>query len=160
MFIVGHDEHYIQNLLLTLHIDPFHDPARNIINGLELTSKIIDGLLSAKDVGEKLLAEFVKNGVTSRNESFFERIKQSGIVYREDKRKTPKAISVLKEDRQALGLFVAKYTDKKNAFTYPLTTYPLSIADPRGKLYQPKTKHVFRNDFIKLCSNSVEKTPS
>ena len=48
-------EHYIQNLLLTLlHIDPFHGPARNIINGLELTFKIIDGLLSAKDFGEKL----------------------------------------------------------------------------------------------------------
>ena len=69
------------------------------------------------------------------------------------------AISVLKEDRQALGLFVAKCNDEKNAFTYPLKTYPLSIADPSGKLYQLKTKHVFRNDLIKLCSNSVEKTP-
>ena len=59
-------EHYIQNLLLTLHIDPSHGPARNIINGLELTSKIIDGLLSAKDVGEKLLAEFVKTRLATK----------------------------------------------------------------------------------------------
>ena len=51
--------------------------------------------------------------------------KRSGVHYRKEEKKQDR-LSILKEDRQALGLFVAKYADKKEAFSYPLTTYPLS----------------------------------
>lgn len=68
-----------------------------------------------------------------------------------------KEISVLKEDRQALGLFVSKCTDKRKAFSFPLTTYPLSIAT--WLLYQPKTKSKFRNSIIKLCPESSCEKP-
>ena len=54
---------------------------------------------------------------------------------------------MLKEDRQALRLFAFKCTDKKAEFHYPLTSYPLAIADQSGKLYQPTAKHLFRNAY-------------
>ena len=106
-------EQYIEQLVTTIPTDPFHDPARNIMSGLEIDSKIIDGLLAAKQTGEKLHLEFVKNRVTSHNTSFREIIKKSGITYKEEKQKTSKAMSVLEEDRQSLALFVIKCTDKK-----------------------------------------------
>ena len=62
-----------------------------------------------------------------------------------------------KEDRQTLGLFVSKCTDKKATFHYPLTTYPLAIAGPSGTLYQPPVKHLFRNELIKLSCDSMGK---
>ena len=127
------------------------------MSGLGISSKIIDGLLEAKETGEKLHLEFVKNRVTSHNTSFFETIKKSSITYKGKKRKTPKAKSVLKEDRQPLGLFVSKCTDKKAAFDYPLTSYPLVVADPSGKFYQPTAKHLFKNELIKLSRDSTEK---
>ena len=113
-------EQYIQQLLTTISTDPFHDPSRNIMSGLEISSK-------------KLHLEFFKNQVTSHNTSFFETIKKSGRTYKDQKKKTPKVVSVRKEDRQALGFFVSKCRDKKVAFHYPLTSYPLAIADPSGK---------------------------
>ena len=76
---------YIQNLLASLHTDPLHGPARNIFSGLEISTKLADNLLSAKDVGEKRLGEFIRDRITSRKISFFERITRSGIVYQEQK---------------------------------------------------------------------------
>ena len=51
----------IQQLLTIIPVDLFHGPAQNIIRGLEISSKIIDGLLAAKETGEKFHLEFVKN---------------------------------------------------------------------------------------------------
>ena len=65
-------ENYIQNLLASLHTDPFHGTARSIISGLEISNKLVDNLLSAKDVGEKTFRRiFIRDRVTSRNISFF-----------------------------------------------------------------------------------------
>ena len=62
----------------------------------------------------------------------------------------------MKEDRQALGLFVAKYPDKKEAFSYPLTTYPLALSTAQETLYKPRTKHLFRNYLIDFSLAFVE----
>ena len=59
------NEKYIQQLLTAIPIDTFHGPARNIMNALGISSKIIDGLLASKETREKLLLEFVKNRVTT-----------------------------------------------------------------------------------------------
>ena len=56
--------------------------------------------------------------------------KMSGITYKQEKKKIPEAIPMLKEDHQALGLFVSKCTNKNAAFHYPLTMYFLAIAVP------------------------------
>ena len=153
-------EQYVTQLLSNIHTDPFHGTARNLVSGLEIKSKLIDSLLGANEVGESRKSEFVQNQVFSRNKSFFEPIERSGVTYKEEKKKTPKAVSVMKEDRQALGLFVSKCTDKKAAFHYPLTTYPLAIADPKGTLYQPtNNKSNFRNYLIGLADDFVEHNP-
>ena len=75
------------------------------------------------------------------------------------KKKTPRAILVLKEDRQALGLLVFKCADKKAVFHYPLTLGSPAIPAPNGKLYQPTAKHLFSNELIKLSCDSIEKNP-
>ena len=62
----------------------------------------------------------------------------------------------MKEDRQALGLFVAKYPDKREAFSNPLTTYPLALSTAQGTLYKPRTKHLFRNYLIDSSAAFVE----
>ena len=105
------------------------------MSGLETSFKIIDSLPAAKETGDKLHVEFVKNWVTSHNTGFFKTIKKSGLTYTEEEKKTPKAIQVLMENFQALGLCVSKRTDKKAAFHYHLTSYPLAIVDSSGKLY-------------------------
>ena len=38
-------------------------------------------------------------------------------------------VSLLKEDRQAFGLLISKAETLEEAFKYPLTTVPLSIAE-------------------------------
>ena len=62
----------------------------------------------------------------------------------------------MKEYRQALGLFVAKYPDKKEAFIYPLTTYPLALSTAQGTLYKPRTKYLLRNYLIDSSAALVE----
>ena len=69
------------------------------------------------------------------------------------------AISVLKEDHQALGFFASNFADKKAEFHYPLTLYTQVIADPSGKFYQPTAKHLFRNELLKLSCDMTEKNP-
>ena len=88
-------EQYIQQLLTAIPTDSFPGHARNIMSSLEISSKIIDSLLAAKETGETIHFEFVKNWVTSHGRSFFETMGKSGIIYKEEKRKTPKTTSVL-----------------------------------------------------------------
>ena len=64
-------------------------------------------------------------------------------------------ISVLKENLQALELFVEKYPEKNEAFKYPLTTFPPAVSTLEGKLYKPKVKVLFRNYLIELPNNKV-----
>ena len=64
---------------------------------------------------------------------------------------------MLKEDCQALGL--SSNVQVKAAFHYPLTTYPLGIADPSGTLYQPTAKHLFRNELVKLSDLTEKNLP-
>lgn len=73
------------------------------------------------------------------------------------RKKTTKALSVLKENCQALEYFVSKCTDKKAAFHCPLTLYHLAILDPSGKLYRPAAKHLLTNKSIKLSIDLIEK---
>ena len=46
---------------MTIPINPFHGPARYVMNGLGISSKIINGLLAARETGEKLDLEFAQN---------------------------------------------------------------------------------------------------
>ena len=65
-------------------------------------------------------------------------------------------ISILKENGQTLGLFVAKYPGKKEASSCPLTIYLLALPTNQGTLYEPRTKHLFRNYLIDFSAAFVE----
>ena len=51
------------------------------------------------------------------------------------KEKQRKVILALKENRQALELFLEKYPEKNEAFKYLLTTFQLAISSVEKKLY-------------------------
>ena len=59
----------------------------------------------------------------------------------------PKAVTVIKEDRQAFGLLLSKDVDLAEALKYSITSLPLSIATPDSKL-RSDTKHLLRNLII------------
>eukprot|EP00794_Sanderia_malayensis_P013441 gene13441-14824_t len=111
----------------------------------------VKGLLEARDKGEELLQNFIKDRILSHNVGFYDPVKRSGIMTGMEKnKKVPKATSVFKEDQQAPGLLVSKCPDKKDAISYPLTTYPLAIATPEGMLNKPNTKHLCRNYLVEI----------
>ena len=65
-------------------------------------------------------------------------------------KRQPKVTSIIKEDRQACGLLIGKATSLKEAFSYPITTLPLSLASPEGTLRQADIdKASFRNNLSK-----------
>ena len=72
----------------------------------------------------------------------------------EKKVKTKKAVEILKEDCQAFGTIAAKALSLREAFTYPITSYPLNVADLDGHLRQ-SDKASFRNLLIEEANASV-----
>ena len=149
----------LKEKLRSYKADPFSDgPAKVICTGTEVDAKFIDDVLNAPSIGNERFKEFMKNRLVDGKESFFSPIKklklQTGI---EKPKKTPKAVSILKEDRQAFGLLVSKAASIEEAFAFPITTIPLSLTTPDGALRQGD-KAVLRNFMIKE-SNSLVKTP-
>ena len=139
-----------------LGIDPFvKGPPVSFSNGVEIQSDIVKDMLGADEVGRTAKMEFIKERLVDGSKSFFEPIHQqklkTGI---KKKKKKPPAIEVLKEEKQAFGLLVGKAISNKEAFSYPLTSLPLSIATCEGKLYQGD-KHDLRNVLI---NDSFSKT--
>jgi hypothetical protein len=63
--------------------------------------------------------------------NFFDKIVNLKIRTSQEKaKKDPKAVNVLKEDRQAFGVLVGKVTTPEEAHSHPLTIVPLVLATP------------------------------
>ena len=60
-------EQYIQQLLTTMPIDPFHGPAQNMMSGLEISSKIIDDLLVTNETDTARKTIFLKRWSFQKN---------------------------------------------------------------------------------------------
>ena len=153
-----HQKHVesLKSKLKDYNIDPFgNSPTIHMSSGEEIEKSIIDGLLNASEIGDEKYLSFVQERlVKGSTKSIFDPIKKSNIKTNiEKKRKTNKVISVLKEDKQAFGIIAGKPTNLQEAFSYPITSLPLSIAFPDSSLYQGD-KAGFRN-FIMKNSNSV-----
>ena len=65
-------------------------------------------------------------------------------------------ISILKEDHQALSLFVEKYPEEQEVFTYLLKSFPLPISTAEKKLRKPKPKFIFKSYLIELSNAKVK----
>ena len=64
------------------------------------------------------------------------------------KEKQRKVILALKENRQALELFLEKYPEKNEAFKYLLTTFQLAISAIKRELYPSKHFNVGSTLFL------------
>ena len=73
------------------------------------------------------------------------------------KKKTPKATSVIKEDRQVFGVILGDEIDLSEALKYPITSIPLGIGSPDGTLRQ-SPKNIFWN-FLIYQSSAMETQP-
>ena len=73
--------------------------------------------------------------------------------------KPSKAVTVLKQDRQAFGTLLSKSVDLEEAFAYPVTSVPLSIANPDSTIRQ-SSKHLLRNHLIEESHSLALTSPS
>ena len=132
---------------------------RCITTGEQIMSSVSQDMLSASITGNDLFLSFVDERLIKGTKSFFAPIKKvklnTGIIR---VKKPIKAISVLKEDRQAIGLIISKSVSLKEAFSFPITAVPLSISTPEGNLRQSE-KASFRNFFISKCDGPFSIPP-
>ena len=74
------------------------------------------------------------------------------------KTKVPKMVTVLKQDRQAFGSLLSKSVSLEEAFEYPVTSLPLSIANGDVELRQ-SGKSILRNYLIDESQSVVNVSP-
>ena len=153
---------------LVRQLDKYFDPfligsARHMKTGVEIDHNIVSGLLSSMEAGEKCFREFVDQRLKATGgdrKYFFDKIVNLKIKTGQEKaKKVPKAVNVLKEDRQAFGLLVGKVTTSEEAHSYPLTTGPLALATPERDLRQG-SKAALRNYLIEESNSITEELPT
>jgi len=74
------------------------------------------------------------------------------------KTKVPKMVTVLKQDRQAFGSLLRKSVSLEEAFEYPVTSLPLSIANGDVELRQ-SGKSILRTYLIDESQSVVNVSP-
>ena len=123
---------------------------------LKIPGNTINGLLQTGKYATGRVEQFTKKRLLYREVNFYDPIQRITIATLLKKKKQRKVISVLKEDHQAVDLFVIKYPEKHDAFNYPLITVPLSVSTPEGESYQPKAKYFFKNYLIDLSKHQSQ----
>ena len=107
--------------------------ARDITTGEELPKDIIENLLNAGSIGNEKYLSFVTERLVKGTKGFFEPIAKLQIALGiKSKKKTPKAISVIKEDIQAFGVIRGDEIDLNEALKFSITSTPLIIENPDG----------------------------
>ena len=136
------------------NVHPFEaGPVINIVTGQEIESKIVEGLINAPEKGNQQYKQIVDERIVSGRTSFFSPIKRNNITRgTETKKKSSKKIDVIIEEKKALGFIVSMCESKEQAFSHPITYYPLNIANPNGSLYN-SDKSSYRNYLI---GNSID----
>ena len=136
-------------------VKPFEESiAKCLTTGVEIDESIRKDMMQAPIIGEKLFMQFVNERLKKGTTSFFSPITKlklnTGIV---KPKKTKKALDVMKEDRQAFGILVAKSVSLEEAFKFPITYVPLAAANPDSTLRQGD-KASLRNIIIENSSSS------
>ena len=128
--------------------------ARHMKTGVEIDHNIVIGLLSSMESGEKFQR-------ISWPEIQSHRGRQKVLFWQDGQKATkdPKAVNVLKEDRQAFGLLVGKVTTSEEVHSYTLTTVPLALATPERDLRQG-SKAALRNYLIEESNSITEELPT
>ena len=128
----------LRNQINLYGVDPFsEDVPKAFSTGTEIPKEIVDNVLNAAEIGDAKYISFVKERLIDRTKSFFDPIKKNNLnLGISKKKKLPKAVEILKEDKQAFGLMVAKSATMAESFEYPITSVPLSIATTECTLRQ------------------------
>ena len=155
-----HSDHVrsLKTKLLEYNVDPIASgPATCLPTSEEIDPDITRGLVDAERMGHEKNRDFVEGRlVVASKLSIFNRIKLTKLKTGRDKcKKVAKEVSILKEDTQAFGLIVEKPAKVEDAFSYPITLFPLIIATPDSGLFQTD-KAGFRNLILKQ-SDEVRK---
>ena len=118
-------------------VNPFEDAAAKCITtGVEINESIRKDMVLTPIIGEKLFLSFVNDRLRNQSTSFFHPITKAKLNTGIVKAKTNKVVDVMKEDRQAFGILVAKFVNIKEASKFPITSLPLAVANPDGSLRQ------------------------
>ena len=105
-------------------------PARAITTGKEIDFAVIGDLLSSNEKGNKCFQDFVQERLVSNQKSIFQKITKNKLKTGITKPpKILKPVEVLKENVQGFGVLAEQKTSLKEAFKYPITSIPLSIAE-------------------------------
>ena len=101
-------------------------------------------------LGKEKLNEFIQERLIDGKVGFFNPIKKKNLKngIKSGKKSKNKIVSTVLEDCQAFRLIVDKSLSLQEAFSFLITTVPLSIAFPDGKLRQSE-KASFQNYIIK-----------
>ena len=157
-----HAEH-VQNLKEKLRgygIDPFSkDPPRALSTGKVIDATIVADIGRAFDLGLSQYKAFITDRLVNGTIDFYAPIRKNKLQTGIKKiKKSRKAEDVLKEDCQAFGTIISKALTLEEAFKYPITSLPLSIATVEGDLRQ-SDKASFRNFLIQTASASTTQVP-
>ena len=95
---------------------------------MELPKNLIKGLIEAGIIGDKSHNAFVQERLVEEKKSFDPINNFQLTTGLQSKKAKPKALSVVKEDRQAIEVILGTNTDLSEALKYPIATAPLSIA--------------------------------
>ena len=128
-------------LQLDRYFDPFlNGPACHMKTGVKIDCNVVRGLMPSAEAREQKYKEFVDLRLKATREeqvNLLDKITKLKILIGMEKtKKDPKAINVLKEDKQAFGLLVGKITSLEEELSYALTTVPLALATPERDLRQ------------------------
>ena len=142
-------------------IDPFSNECpRHMPTGKIIEAAIVSDMLRAPELGMSQYKAFIADRLIKGKVTFYAPIKKNNLKTGIKKiKKSRKAEDVLKEDCQAFGTIIAKALTIEEAFHYPITSIPLSIATLEGDLRQSE-KASFRNFLINnsnAATNSIPK---
>ena len=110
----------LKDQLRSYGFDPFSDSnPKKISTGQELDESVVSDMIDAESVGDEKFMDFVESRLINGSVEFFVAIKETklltGII---KKKSTPKAMAIMKEDRQAFGLIISKAISLEDAFIY------------------------------------------
>ena len=150
----------LKEKLVSYGVDPFSaEAAKHIPSGKQIAEQVIKDFIRAPEIGKKQVISFINDRLKDGLVSFFTPITKNKLVTGIQKKpKTKKAVEILKEDCQAFETIIAKSYSTEEAFGYPITSYPLSVADLEGSLRQ-SDKASLRNLLIEEANASLQCVP-
>ena len=110
--------------------DPFsNDAPRYLPTGKIIESAVVSDIICASELGLSQYKAFINDRLIKGTVKFYNPIKKnkSNTGIKKMKR-SHKAEDILKEDCQVFGTIITKALTLDEAFQYPITTVPLSIA--------------------------------